>query len=183
MFWWFIEALSTISRIFLKTEIFMSFSLLSTRKRRFRVLKMKVFENGPQNGDFENAGLSFSCGRTKTEVFEYNVIDLVQSIPEWKIKMADRQLVSLLLGHLSSLIACIQLHFMLLNLQADYVRKRLNIIRLLSAPVSRTGAVKRLKRRLASFTTEILGQTRRNECMAGKFCEPNCCTRRMEGEF
>lgn len=108
---------------------------------------MKVFENGPQNGDFENAGLSFSCGQTKTEVFECDdVIDLVQSIQEWKIKMADRQLVSLLLGRLSSLIACIQLHFTLFKLTmwgSDWTE-------LLSAPVSRTGAVKRLKRRPAT---------------------------------
>lgn len=64
--------------------------------------------------------------------------------------MADRQIVSLLLGLLSNLIACIQLYFMLLNLQAVYVRKRLNITRLFSMPVSRTRAIKRLNRRPAT---------------------------------
>ena len=63
---------------------------------------------------FENTDLSFSCGRTKTEIFEYNdVIDRVHSIPVCilrgeKTSVTDRQLVSLLLGLLSSLIACIQ---------------------------------------------------------------------------
>ena len=84
-----------------------------------------------------------------------DVIDRVQStlvciLPNEKSSVADRQLVSLLLGLLSSLIACIQSHFMLLNLQAYYVRKRLNIIWLLSPPVLRTGTVKRLNRRPAT---------------------------------
>ena len=37
--------------------------LPSTLERRFRAPKMQVFGNG-------NAGLSFSCGQTKTEVFK-----------------------------------------------------------------------------------------------------------------
>ena len=42
---------------------FLRYSLPSTLKRRFRATKMQVFGNG-------NAGLSFSRGQTKTEVFK-----------------------------------------------------------------------------------------------------------------
>ena len=44
----------------------------SARKRRFQAPKTQVFENGLQNRVFENVGLPFSFGRTKTEVFEYD---------------------------------------------------------------------------------------------------------------
>ena len=42
---------------------FLRHSLPSTLKRRFGAPKMQVFGNG-------NAGSSFSCGQTKTEVFK-----------------------------------------------------------------------------------------------------------------
>ena len=57
--------------------------------------------------------------------------------------MTDRQLVSTW----ASLKHTVTF---LLTFQADYVRKRLNMIRLLSVPVSRTGTVKRLNRRPAT---------------------------------
>ena len=60
------NALSTGIRIFLKTEI------ASARNRRFQAPKTQVFENGLQSRVFENVGLPFSFGRTKTEVFEYD---------------------------------------------------------------------------------------------------------------
>ena len=97
-------------------------------------------------GFFENAVLSFSCGRRKTEVFEYDdVVGRVKSIPVCVLPSEKSRRWTDKVGFLSSLLACIQLLFALLNLQADNVRKQLNIlIRLLSAPVSRTGTVKTL---------------------------------------
>lgn len=60
---------------------------------------------------------------------------------------ADRHVVaSLLLGLLSSLMACVQLNLALLNLHFNYLRRRLNIIRLLSLSESRIGRLKLLKR-------------------------------------
>ena len=47
-------------------------------KRRFQVTN-NVGQNAPQRGDFENAGFSFSCEQTKTEVFEYD--DVIHHIP------------------------------------------------------------------------------------------------------
>ena len=47
--------------------------------------------------------------------------------------------LSFILGLISNLIACFQATSALLILQADYSRKRQNIIRLLSMPVSRGG--------------------------------------------
>ena len=50
-----------------------------------------------------------------------------------EMKITDsRKVVSLLVGLLSSLIDCMQLHFTLLNLQAEYLRRRLDIARFLS---------------------------------------------------
>ena len=65
-----------------------------------------------------------------------------------EINMADRRIafVSLLLGLLASIMACFQSHFAMLNVQGDYARRRRNIIRLLSLPVSKTGGIKRLNR-------------------------------------
>jgi len=57
--------------------------------------------------------------------------------------------VSLLLGLVSSLIAYLQLQVACIDLQADYTRRRLGIIRLLSLSVSKTAAVKRLRGRPA----------------------------------
>ena len=55
--------------------------------------------------------------------------------------MADERFpfLSFILGLISNLIACFQATSALLFLQADYSRKRQNIIRLLSMPVSRGG--------------------------------------------
>ena len=62
--------------------------------------------------------------------------------------MTDRRIafVSMLLGLLASIMACFQLHLAMLNVQGDYARRRRNIIRLLSLPVSKTGGNKRLNR-------------------------------------
>ena len=38
-------------------------------------------------------------------------------------------------GFSSSLIACVEIKLALLNVQADYVRRRVNIVRLLSLPI------------------------------------------------
>ena len=56
-------------------------------------------------------------------------------------KMADARFpfLSFILGLISDLIACFQANLALLILQADYSRRRQNIIRLLSLPVSRGG--------------------------------------------
>ena len=54
--------------------------------------------------------------------------------------------VSLLLGLLASIMACFQFHFAMFNEQGDYARRRRDIIRLLSLPVSKTGGIKRLNR-------------------------------------
>ena len=57
------------------------------------------------------------------------------------LNMADERFsfLSFILGLISNLIACFQENSALLILQADYSRKRQDIIRLLSMPVSRGG--------------------------------------------
>lgn len=60
-------------RIFFKTEIFFSpfQGLPPTRNRRFRAPKGHVLETVPREGrHFETISFVFTCGQTKTEVFE-----------------------------------------------------------------------------------------------------------------
>ena len=59
--------------------------------------------------------------------------------------------------------------FTVLNLQDDYVRKRLNIIRFLSASVSRTGTYCKTIKQKASYTREILGQAGRTSAWWNNF--------------
>ena len=62
---------SALFRIFFKMESFFRFSLSSTRKTVFSGTRNAVFrKRSPERSFFENAGLSFLCGRTKTEAFE-----------------------------------------------------------------------------------------------------------------
>ena len=63
---------------FSKRRFFLRNSLPCTRKRRFQSTNNAGW-NAPQKGGFENAGFSFRCGRTKTEVFEYD--DVIHHIP------------------------------------------------------------------------------------------------------
>ena len=86
------------------------------------------------------------CGRTKKELFknaEHPPPSLFQSTSRNirnLFKMADGRFpfLSFIPGLISTLIACFQANLALLILQADYSRRRQNIIRLfLSLPVSR----------------------------------------------
>ncbi len=55
--------------------------------------------------------------------------------------------VSILTGIISSIIGYIQLNIAMLSYQADYERMRATLVRLLSIPVARNAAVKRLNKR------------------------------------
>ena len=92
---------------------------------------------------FEAAVFACTCGKTKTELFE-NAEDILSvpfhsaQYPRNLFKMADRRFpfLSFILGRISNLIACFEANLALLILQADYYRRRQNIIRLLLLPVS-----------------------------------------------
>ena len=58
----------------MKREIlYLLFRLPTTRKQRFWAPKTRSFlKNGPQSGDFENAGFPFKCGLRKPDVLEYD---------------------------------------------------------------------------------------------------------------
>ena len=83
---------------------------------------------------FENAVFACTCGRTKTELFENAEVQSTRLNIRNLFKMADGRfpLLSFILGLISNLISCFQANLALLILQADYFRKRQNIIRLLS---------------------------------------------------
>lgn len=53
-----------------------------------------------------------------------------------------RKVVAILIGLISSSVSCIQLNIAMLNSHADYVKKWMNIIRLLSNPATKTVIVK-----------------------------------------
>ena len=72
--------------------------------------------------------------------------------------MADRRFpfLSFLLGLISNLVACFQANLALLIIQADYSRRRQNIVGLLSLPVSRGICVKHAQSgKLSSFSNRF----------------------------
>ena len=86
----------------------------------------------------------FPCGRvdrrkrnfSKTLTSHYQLQSTPSNI---RNKMADGRFpfLSFLLGLISNLVACFQANLALLIIQADYSRRRQNIVVLLSPPVSR----------------------------------------------
>ena len=61
--------------------------------------------------------------------------------------MADTQkVVAILITLISSIFSCIQLNIAMLNSQRDYLKKRMDIVRLLSFPAAQTVIVKRWER-------------------------------------
>ena len=57
--------------------------------------------------------------------------------------------MAILLGLISSLIACIELHVAMLNVHGEYLRKRMNIMKMLSVSTSQKIVSKRLKKKPA----------------------------------
>jgi hypothetical protein len=64
-----------------------------------------------------------------------------------KMATQSQVVVSILTGIISSIIGYIQLNIAMLSYQADYERMRATLVRLLSIPVARNVAVKRLNKR------------------------------------
>lgn len=61
--------------------------------------------------------------------------------------MANQNCLAVLLGLISSLIACIQLHVTMLNLHGEYLKKRMNMMKVLSVSSSQKIVLKRLKKK------------------------------------
>ena len=62
----------------LKTAIFfLRLSLPSTRKRRFPPQKPRFLKTVSRKEIFQNAGFSFTCGRTKTEFFSKTMMSYI----------------------------------------------------------------------------------------------------------
>ena len=57
-----------------------------------------------------------------------------------------RQIASVLLGLISSLLACMQLNVALLNAEVSYARRRFDICKLLTLSTGQIGQQKQLKR-------------------------------------
>ena len=123
--------------------------LPSTRIRWKRSMKTELFENRLLSGTFwkrcfrvyvwtNESGTFRKPLRTKKRSNHF------QSAPHSirnLLKVAEGRFpfLSFIPGLISNLIACFQANLALLILQADYSRRRQNIIRLLSLPVSRGG--------------------------------------------
>ena len=97
---------------------------------------------------FENAVYPYTCGQikrnfSKTLTSHYQFQSTPRNILH-KIQMANNHLafLSLILGLISSLIACFQTSS---ALQVDYYRRRQKIIRSLSLQLSKVGRLKRLR--------------------------------------
>ena len=101
---------------------------------------------------FENAVFLFSCGLKKVwkQNFSKTLTSHLRSqatLQREISNMVDNRVTaaSLLLVLISSLVVCFQLYIALLNIQADYTRRRRNITRLLSISSTKT-SLKRLGR-------------------------------------
>ena len=73
--------------------------------------------------------LSYSCGRSKTWVFEYDDVKVRVQCTRHHISIIlvaiNQMLVPLLFGLISSFITLLQLQVAYINLQADYARRKL----------------------------------------------------------
>ena len=63
--------------------------------------------------------------------------------------MADQECMAILLALISGIIKCIQLHVTMLNVHGEYMRKRMNIMKMLSVSTSQKIVLKRLKKKPA----------------------------------
>ena len=110
----------TYADIFENGGFFLRFGVASTRKRRFRHAKTKVFENAPQSGGFRKRCFRVYVWTGENEGFRkrwrYN---RVQSIATRVLYM-----FSWFQGLISSLIACIQLQVTMLNVHREYIENK-----------------------------------------------------------
>ena len=117
--------------------LFNQSTALSTRMRFH--LRTQLFVNGygfcPHVPD-ENDRRKRNFSKTLRTHYQFQ-----STLRKNLFNMADERFpfLSFILGLISNLISCFQATSALLILQADYSRKRQNIIRLLSMPVSRGG--------------------------------------------
>ena len=97
-----------------------------------------------------------TCGRSYPYIFVY--VDVTVSEPVFfrarfsKMAASRNVVCSMLLGLLSSLIACLELNVAMLNLNFNYLRRRLSIMRLLAisdSGIRRQRLLKRAGRQLA----------------------------------
>ena len=77
---------------------------------------------------FQNAVFLYSWERISTEFFKNSYIVVIVSCARFKMAKGRITAVSLLVGLFSSLTAYLEINLALLNVQADYGRRRLNII-------------------------------------------------------
>ena len=115
-----------------------------------------------ENGDFRKrcphwrfSKTLFTCGRVKTEVFENDDV-IIGSIATWVcrwllyvFKMADQKCMATSLTLISSIIACIQLHVSMLNVHREYMRKQMNVMKMLSISMLQKIVLKHLKKKPA----------------------------------
>ena len=117
--------------------VFNQSTALSTRMRFH--LRTQLFVNGygfrPHVPD-ENDRRKRNFSKTLRTHYQFQ-----STLRKNLFNMADERFpfLSFILGLISNLISCFQATSAFLILQADYSRKRQNIIRLLSMPVSRGG--------------------------------------------
>ena len=107
--------------------------------------------------------------------------------------MADQECMAILLGLISSIIACIHLHVTMLNVHGEYMRKRVNITKMLSVSTSQKIVLKRLKKKPARPRSSIRRSHITKQCACStralRFCvyvwtgENDSNTLRVEANF
>ena len=86
--------------------------------------------------------------------------------------------VSILSGIISSIIGYIQLNIAMLSYQADYEKMRATLVRLLSIPVARNVAVKRLNKRRQARPEKFLVRSGRTNAWWSGFVNQRLLSQR-----
>ena len=135
-------------QVFLKTEVFSPFC-------RCVHTEMEVFENVLQSGDFRKHRFR-ACVRAKTKVFEKGdvMISPAATVVDWAWVLYVFEMVGGAEVHdyftcMGSFHVCIQLHVAMLNVHGDYLRKRINIMKMFSVSLAQKIILKRLKKKPA----------------------------------
>ena len=102
---------------------------------------------------FESDNISDTCGRSNPDILWYDVVTKLAPFAYLSIYLANlymaayrKQIASVLLGLISSLLACMKLNVAPLNAEISYARRLLDICKLFTLSTRQNGRQKQLQR-------------------------------------
>ena len=145
------KAPSTRIQIFLNPQLFLSgYGYRPHAHGEFASKSGNFFNPLSRVEIFESDNISDTCGTVESRYFLIRCrhkIGARNLSRKFKQLAADRrQIASVLLGLISSLLACMQLNVAQLNAEISYARRRLDICKLFTLSTGQNGRQKQLKR-------------------------------------